>query len=69
MSNTGVDDPQDDFELQLTYRHEGKFVSHDKIVGKDLVSLLSQFQLVLANVSRRLVENAGRPNDDDDIPF
>ena len=60
------------FELNLTYRNNKELVSFDKIEADDLVSLLSQFIIVIANVQRKIVERieaeTGR-RVDDDIPF
>lgn len=60
------------FELNLTYRNGKELVSFDKIEAEDLVSLLSQFIIVIANVQRKIVERieaeTGR-SIDDDVPF
>lgn len=57
------------FELTLVYRDNGKVKSIDRVVGNDLVELLSQFMLVIATLQRKSdYEHRGLTNDDD-IPF
>lgn len=42
--------------------------SFDRIIADDLVSLLSQFIILVASLHRREMEEHGRPSDDD-VPF
>lgn len=60
------------FELNFTFRNNNELVSHDHLEAADLVSLLAQFQLVLASTARKMVQIAERKrsdNTDDDVPF
>lgn len=58
------------YELQLICRSERNDFqpdSFDTIVADDLVSLLSQLIMLVANLHRRELQEASRV--DDDIPF
>lgn len=65
MSNIGKDDQPLAFELNFTVRRGNELVSFDKILGADLITVLSQLTLVIALVSKKICEL----RDDDDIPF
>jgi hypothetical protein len=60
------------YELRVTCRGNNKdfsVESYDVIMADNLVSLLSQFILLIATLHRRELEEANVKNDDDDIPF
>lgn len=60
------------FELNLTHRKpDGELISFNKIVAADIVSLLSQFQLVIAMTMKREHEQIVQElmMGHDDIPF
>jgi hypothetical protein len=63
------------YELQLDITDEqGKFVSFDTIKADNMVHLVVQFQLVIANAMRKYYEKEledlkARTGADDDIPF
>jgi len=62
------------YELRLDVTDEqGKFVSFDVIKADNMVHLVTQFQLVIANAMRKHyekeLENLRARHIDDDIPF
>lgn len=60
------------YELTLASkgtRNDFSVDSYDRIVADNLVSLLSQFIVLVASLHRRELEEAGATPNDDDIPF
>jgi hypothetical protein len=60
------------FELTLIHRNLNECFtlrSENKIEADDMIHLLSQFQLVVASVTREIMEDEIRQSEDDDIPF
>lgn len=61
------------FELNLTARNGKELLEHDKILAGDLIQLLCQFNLLIANLQRRINEEALMEFkvglQDDNIPF
>jgi hypothetical protein len=62
------------FVLTLNYKSdktEWDVISHDVIVAESFFELLSKFNILIASLHRRLVEEMKTQTgvDDDDIPF
>lgn len=56
-----------DFELNFTHRDGKELISFSKIEADNLVELMAQFLLIIANVQRDIAKRIGVS--DDDIPF
>lgn len=67
-----MNDNERHFELTVVYKsNRANFNcdSIDKIEATDLVSLLAQFMIVIGSLHRRVLNEEGLRETDDDIPF